>query len=86
MKIINKKKFAKVAFDKHIKAFIVYITFISIITIHLAKKSLIALLLTKKMQILAKYSDFSDVFLKKKALILPAITKLNQDAIKLQKG
>ena len=37
------------------------------------------------MQILTKYSDFLDVFLKEKALVLLAITKLNQHAIKLQK-
>ena len=38
------------------------------------------------MQISIKYSDFLDIFLKKKALVLLVITKLNQHAIELQKG
>ena len=33
-----------------------------------------------------KYSDFSNVFLEKKALILPKATKLNQHAIKFQEN
>ena len=36
------------------------------------------------MQILAKYLDFLDIFLEKKALILLEITKINQHAIELQ--
>ena len=52
--------------------------------IHLAQEAQIALLVAKKVKILTKYSDFSDVFLKKKALILSEATKLNQYAIKLQ--
>ena len=44
------------------------------------------MLITKKVKILTKYSDFLDVFLKKKTLILSEITKLNQHAIKLQEG
>lgn len=43
-------------------------------------------MLAKKVKILAKYSDFSNVFLEKKALMLLEITKLNQYAIELQKG
>ena len=38
------------------------------------------------MQILPKYADFLNVFLERKALILLEATKLNQHAIKLQKG
>ena len=54
--------------------------------IYLAKKAQIALLVTKKVQILIKYLDFLDIFLKKKALILLKTIKSNQHAIKLQEG
>ena len=39
---------------------------LNLILIHLAKKALIALLVAKKMQILAKYSNFLNISLKKK--------------------
>ena len=40
----------------------------------------------KKVQIPSKYSDFSNVFSKEKASILPKATELNQHAMKLQEG
>lgn len=40
----------------------------------------------KKIKILAKYSDFVNIFSEKWALILLKITKLNQHAIELQKN
>ena len=54
--------------------------------IYPAKKAQITLLVAKKVKIATKYSDFLDVFPEEKVLILPEITKLNQHAIKLQKG
>ena len=42
-----------------------------------AKKAQIALLVAKQVQILIKYLDFSDIFLKKKSLILLKITESN---------
>ena len=54
--------------------------------IHPARKAQIALLVTKEVKISTKYSDFSDVFLKKKTLILLEVTELNQYAIELQEG
>ena len=44
-----------------------------------------ASLLTKKVIILNKYSDFSDVFLEKKALVLLEQTELNKYTIKLKR-
>ena len=44
------------------------------------------MLFAKKVKILTEYSDFSDIFLKEKALILPEIIDLNQHAIELQKS
>ena len=49
--------------------------------IYPAQKAQIVLLILKKIEILAKYSDFIDIFLKKKALKLLKITTLNQPAI-----
>ena len=58
-------------------------TFLLTMAIHPAQGGL---LIAEKMQILIKYLDFSDIFLKEKAFILPATTNLNQYAIKLQKS
>ena len=55
-------------------------------SIHLAKKAKITLLIVEEVKILIDYLDFSDVFLKKRALVLPKISDLNQHAIDLQKG
>ena len=54
--------------------------------IHSAKKVQIALFVVKKVQILFKYLDFSDIFLKKKTLVLLKATYLNKYAIKLKTG
>ena len=76
------------AVDENIEAFVVYVTSLSLnsIPIYSAQEAQIALLVAKEVQIPTKYSDFSDIFLKKKALILSEIIKFNQHAIKLQKG
>ena len=44
------------------------------------------MLVAEGVKIPAKYSDFLDIFFKKKVSILLEATKLNQHAIKLQKG
>ena len=44
------------------------------------------MLVVKEVKISTEYSDFSDVFLEEKALILPEAIKLNQHAIELQEG
>ena len=54
--------------------------------IHLAQEAQIVLLVAEEVKISTKYSDFSDVFLEKKASILPKVTKLNQHIIELQKS
>ena len=65
------------AIDENIKVFIMHVTFLLIIAIYLVKQSQIALLVIEKVQISIKYLDFSDVFLKKKALVLLEATNLN---------
>ena len=63
--------------DKDNEVFVVHMTFLLTIAIHLARKAQIALLVIKKVQILIKYSDFLNVFLKKKALVLLKAINLN---------
>ena len=58
-------------------------TSLSTMAIHPARKAQIALLVAKEVKILTKYSDFSNVFLEEKALILLETTELNQQAIEL---
>ena len=41
-------------------------------------------MLSKKVKILDKYSDFTDVFLEEKVLVFPERTKLNEHAIDLE--
>ena len=82
IEIIDKNKFVKATLDKNVEVFIVQRTFLIIIAIYPAKKTWIALLITKEIKISIKYSDFSDIFLKKKALVLSEATNLNQHAIK----
>ena len=57
--------------------------FILTMIIYLAKKVQITSFVTKKVKILAKYSDLSDVFLEKKVLVLLEIIDLNKYAIKI---
>lgn len=52
-------------------------------SIHSAKEVQIALLIAKEVKIPNKYSDFLDIFLEKKALVLLEMTKFNQHVIKL---
>ena len=72
--------------DKHVEAFIMHMTFFLTMPIYPVRKAQIALLVAKKVKIPTKYLDFSNVFLKKKALILSEITELNQHAIELPDG
>ena len=59
-------------------------SFTSKITIYLARKAQIALLITKKVTVPAKYSDYADVFSKKSAKVLPKQTCINEYTIKLE--
>lgn len=56
------------------------------ITIHPARKTQIALLLAKKVTVLANYLDFTDVFSKKLAEVLLEQIEINKHAIELEKG
>ena len=56
------------------------------ITIHLVREAWMALLLAKKVTVLAKYSDFADIFSEELANILPKQTRVNEHTIKLEKS
>ena len=55
-------------------------------TIHLARKAQLALLLAKEVTVPTEYSDFADVFLEKSANVFPERTKANKHTIELEKG
>ena len=62
--------------DKNVKAFMVYVALItSKISIYLARKAQIALLIAKEVTVPAEYSDFADVFSKKSAEVLLKCTE-----------
>ena len=73
--------------NENIKAFKVLIGSLRLkITICLARKAQITLLLAKKVTVLAKYLDLANIFLKKLANIFPEQTGANMYAIKLEKS
>lgn len=82
VELIDIREFAKMPLDENIKAFVVHMTFFRsclklIIRIYPARKIQIASQPTKKVKILAKSSNFSNIFLEKKTLVLMKITYLN---------
>ena len=55
-------------------------------TIQPGKEAQMALLLTKKVTVLAESFDFANVFLEKSANVLSEQNEVNKYAIKLEKG
>ena len=89
VELINKKKFAKVALNKNIEAFVVHVSSLSLgskMTIHLAWKAQIALLLAREVTVLAEYLDFANIFSKESTKVLPKRTDINEHAIELEEG
>ena len=87
VEIFDQKKFAKTAFNKNFEAFVLHVSSLkSRMSIHPARNAQLALLLTQKVTVLTKYSDFVDVFLKKLANVFSEQTGSNKHAIKLEKG
>ena len=85
VELINKKEFAKVALNERSETFVVYMAALNLTPgIHPDRAARIAFLLTEEVRIPDKYSDFADVFLEKKALVLPECTELNEHAIDLE--
>ena len=87
VELINKKEFAKAALDKKSETFVIHMAALNLTPgIHPDKAAQIASLLAEEVKILDKYSDFADVFSKKKALVLPERTELNEHAIDMEDG
>lgn len=90
VELINKKEFVKAALDEELNTFVVHVEALEAplaeMAIHPSRETQIAALKQDKapIKVSAKYSDFSDFFSEKKALVLPELTKLNQHAIDLQ--
>ena len=84
VEIIDQKKFAKAALDENVRAFAVYVSSLgSRISIYLTKKAQLALLLTKKVTVLIKYSDFANVFLENLANMFTERIKADEHTIEL---
>ena len=82
VELINQKEFAKVGLGKNIEIFVVHVSSLrSGMSIYLAKKAQMAFLLAEKVPILAKYSDFANLFLEELTNILPKKTRVNKNAI-----
>ena len=87
VELINKKKFAKAALDENSETFVIHVASLSLVPgIYPDREAQIAFLLTEKVKIPDKYSDFTNVFSEEKALVLPERTKLNKHAIDLENG
>ena len=87
VELINKKKFAKVALDEKSETFVIYVASLNLTPgIHPDRAAQIASLLTEEVKIPDEYSDFTDVFSKEKALVLPERIELNEHAIDLENG
>ena len=82
--LIKKNLLSKIVLDENIEAFVIYVvSIIPKITIHLARKAQIALLITKKVIIPVKYTNFANAFSKKLAKVLLKQIVINKHALKL---
>ena len=69
------------------ETFVVHMASLNLVPrIHLDKAAQITSLFIKEVKIPDEYSDFADVFLEEKALVLPERTKLNEHTINLEDG
>ena len=85
VKLINKKEFAKMPLNENVEVFVVHVAPLKM-AIYPAQKAQIALFITEKVTMLAKYSDFADVYSKQSAKVLPKHTGINKHTIKLEEG
>ena len=86
VEIIDKREFVVVPLNADDKTFVIYVVALAestIILIHLSCQAQVASLTSKKTRILAKYSEFSNVFSSDSALKLPEHTKINNHPINL---
>ena len=73
--------------DENSETFVVHVASLNLVPgIHPDKKAQIAFLLTEKVKILDKYSNFTNLFSEEKALVLLECTELNEYVINLEDG
>lgn len=89
IKLINKKKFLKPALNKNSEIVVMSIAILEALLAGMLidpnRKTQIVFLFIKKITILNKYSDFINIFLGKKTMILRKQIYLNEHATKLVK-
>ena len=84
---MEKKEFIAAALNSEYETFVVHIASLNLVPgIHPDRKAQIASLLTEKVKIPDKYSDFTDIFSEKKALVLSERTEFNKHVIDLENG
>ena len=73
------------ALDENSETFVIYVVCLNLASgIHPDRVAKIASLLTEEGKIPDKYSDFADIFLEKKVLVLPERSKLSEHTIDLK--
>ena len=86
MEIIDKKEFAAAILSVDNKTFVIYIAALTkpiIIPIYPSCQTQVTLLKSEKTEILAEYSNFSDIFLLDSVEELPEHTRINDYSINL---
>ena len=96
IELVGKKKFAITVLDPEYETYVVYVGSVnsnalsnsSLLDVYPFQRPQISGLIAKKIftKILAKYSDFADVFSPNLASKLPELTRINNHAIKLVDG
>ena len=87
VELINKKDFAKAALDEKFETFVIHMASFNLAPgIHPDREAQIVSLLIEEVKIPDEYSDFTNVFLEEKALVLPERTELNEHTINLEDG
>lgn len=83
VELLNKKKFVTAALDKKTRTFVVYMTVLPTTSIYPSIKAQIQVFIAKKasIEILAKYSDYDNVFLPDLGIDLFKHTRINDHAI-----
>lgn len=87
IQIIGHKEFAAIALDLGKEAFVIYMAFLGLspkMSMHPAWKTQRALLVTEEVTILARYSNFANVFIKKLAAKLLKHFDINKYSINLE--
>ena len=85
VELVRKIEFVAAALNPEHETFVIHVASLSLVLeIHPDREAQITYLLTEKVKIPNKYSDFTNVFSEEKALYLPERTKFNEHAIDVE--